>query len=264
MMALMVKKRIIKAHQFLLEALEKKRARLEITPIFNKVESSVVSKKSKPIKQNQTQSKSKLVDNSNEAKTDEDANDNPNEATADEDSNEGSIKCEIKIEGVETTNQPNTIKQEKVVIGQDVQEIVDDVQKRNESTGFTCETCNSRFLDRSSFTIHNRKHKKIKCDICDRFIRADNMKKHVLMHTADPAVCSICGATFKNFNGLRCHDFHYHKHTAQQYVCEECGKTFRMKYRFLLHKKKVHVGLRNFKCSNCGKAFFTNTDLLRH
>ncbi|XP_050506744.1 zinc finger protein 343-like isoform X14 [Diabrotica virgifera virgifera] len=267
MMALMVKKRIIKAHQFLLEALEKKRARLEITPIVNKVESSVVSKKSKPIKQNQTQPKSKLVDNSNVATTDEDTNGNPNEATADEDSNEGSIKCDIKIEGVETTNQQNTIKQEKVVVlGQDVQEIVDDVQKRIESTGFTCETCNARFSDRKSFTMHKGIHEKSKCDICGRLIEPDNMKNHVLTHTASigPSVCSICGATYKNFNCLRSHIFHYHKHSAHQYICEECGKGFRIKNKFLLHKRKVHIGIKNCKCSTCGKAFFTNSNLLRH
>ncbi|XP_050506770.1 gastrula zinc finger protein XlCGF26.1-like [Diabrotica virgifera virgifera] len=265
-MALMIKKRIIKAHQLLLEALKKKRAifqKVVITPTVNKVEPSVpkntnitkqkvVSKKSKPIiKQNRTQPKSKLVVNSNEA-------------TTNEDTYEESVKCDIKTEGVEKTNQPNTIKEEKGALDQDVQEIVDGVQKRLENTGFTCEICNLSFPRKYLFRIHNRKHEKRKCNICGRIMRRDNMRKHVLMHTADPAVCSVCGATFKNFEGLRTHNFHYHKHTAQQYICEECGKGFRMKHKFLLHKKKDHMGLKNFKCSICGKAFFTNKSLLKH
>ncbi|XP_050506735.1 zinc finger protein 221-like isoform X6 [Diabrotica virgifera virgifera] len=367
-MALAVKKRIIEAHQFLLEALENKRAifeTIEITPIINIVESSVpkkrritkqkiVSKKSKPIiKQNQTQPKSELVesskeattnkdanevsvkcdiktevvektnqpntnkeekgaldqdifnevqssvpkktkttkqkivskkakpiikqkqiqpksglvqksneattnegvnDDSNEATTNEGANDNSNEVATDEDANEGSVKCDIITEGAEKTNQPNEIKQKKRR------------RKRIESTDFTCETCNLSFSDRKSFTMHKRIQEKSKCDICGRLIKPDNMKNHVLIHTASigPSVCSVCGVTYKNFNCLRAHFFHYHKHTANQYICEECGKSFRMKYTFLLHKKKVHMGIKNCKCSTCGKAFFANSKLLSH
>ncbi|XP_050506749.1 zinc finger protein 32-like isoform X19 [Diabrotica virgifera virgifera] len=266
LLALMVKRRIIKAHQFLLEALENKRAifeTIDTTPIVNTVESSVpkktktakqkiVSKKSKPIiKQNQTQPNSKLVENSNEATTEEDAN-------------EGNVKHDISTEGAEKTNQPNTQKEKKKSLDQDVQKILGEVQKRIGNTGFTCKTCNLSFSDRYPFYLHSLKHKKSQCHICNRFLRTGNLKKHIMMHTEGPSECSICGATFKNADCLRCHVFHYHKHTANQYICEECGKTFRVKYKFFLHKKKVHGGVRNFKCSTCGKAFFTNTNLLNH
>ncbi|XP_050506762.1 zinc finger protein 567-like isoform X2 [Diabrotica virgifera virgifera] len=275
----MVKKRIIKAHQLLLEALRKKRAivqRIATTSIVNKVQSSVpkktnttkqkvVSKKTNPIiNQNRTQSKSKLFDNSNEATTDEDANDNSNEATTNEDANEGSVKHDIKIEVVEKTNQPNTIKEEKGLLEQDVNEILDAAQKHIKSTVSTCKICNLTFSDKPAYYLHNLKHIKGKCHICGRVMRRDNLKKHIMMHTAGPSVCSTCGATCKNIESLRGHIFNYHKHTAQQYVCEECGRSFRRKHIFLLHKKKVHGGVRNFKCSTCGKTFFTNTDLLKH
>ncbi|XP_050506763.1 zinc finger protein 432-like isoform X1 [Diabrotica virgifera virgifera] len=278
-MCLMVKKRIIKAHQFLLEGLKKKKTTFEstvITRIVNKGESSVqnktktakqkvVSKKSNPvITQNKTQCKSKLFDNSNEAATDEDAYDNSNEATTDEDANEGSVKHDVKTEGVETTNQPNAIKEEKESLDQEVHEILDEDQKCIESTGFTCETCNLTFSDKQKFNLHSLKHKKSQCHICSRIVRSGNLKKHIRLHTAGPSVCSTCGVTFKNFESLRGHIFHYHKHTAHQYICEECGKSFRIKYSFLLHKRKAHIGLRNFKCNTCGKAFITNANLLRH
>uniref|UniRef100_A0A6P7GZT1 Uncharacterized protein LOC114345054 n=1 Tax=Diabrotica virgifera virgifera TaxID=50390 RepID=A0A6P7GZT1_DIAVI len=136
-MALAVKKRIIEAHQFLLEALENKRAifeTIEITPIINIVESSVpkkrritkqkiVSKKSKPIiKQNQTQPKSELVESSKEATTNKDAN-------------EVSVKNDIKSEVVEKTNQPNTNKEEIGALDQDIfNKVESSVPKKTKTT----------------------------------------------------------------------------------------------------------------------------------
>ncbi|XP_050506737.1 zinc finger protein 718-like isoform X8 [Diabrotica virgifera virgifera] len=252
-MAVMVKKRIIKAHHFLsLQALKKRRAiseRIEtslkselvegsneattnegsVKRTVNKGESSVPKRTtltkqkvvSKPIiKQNKTQSKSGLVKNSNKVTTNE--------------------------ERAENESLSNTQKDE------------------NESTGFTCKECNLNFEDRKSFSLHKQTHTRSPCHICGRHITKANMSKHVRMHTAAPAVCPICGATFKNFEGLRCHNFHYHKHTAQQYICEECGKGFRMKHKLAWHKKKVHIGLKNFKCTTCGKAFFTNYAVSKH
>ncbi|XP_072385252.1 uncharacterized protein [Diabrotica undecimpunctata] len=186
---------------------------------------------------------------------------NSNEATNNEDSNEDTSVTHDVTTTVETElDEPDT-NQEDQSLDQDV---LNKVHDRITITRLRCETCNLSFSDKNSFTVHNRKHEKTKCDICSRLVRSDNMKRHIRLHTAGPSVCSICGATFKNFDCLRCHVFHYHKHTAQQYICEECGRGFRMKHSFVLHKKKVHMGLKNFKCSTCGKAFFTNTTLLKH
>ncbi|XP_028143552.1 zinc finger protein 391 [Diabrotica virgifera virgifera] len=188
-----------------------------------------------------------------------------NEATDNEDSNEDrSIIHDVDVTtSIETElDEPDTHQEENDPLDPDV---LINVRSRIKSTNLRCETCNKSFSDRRSFTVHNRQHDKSKCDICDRVIRVDNMRKHVLMmHTAEPSVCPICGATFKNSEGVRCHIFHYHKHTAQRYVCDECGKTFRKKYNFSLHKKKVHMCLKSFKCSTCGKAFFTKASLSAH
>ncbi|CAG9836695.1 unnamed protein product [Diabrotica balteata] len=239
--ALIIKKRIIKAHELLVAALKQKRAIFQrITPFINEAKASVskqtnevVPKEEIIIKQNQIQPKLEVVENSNE------------------DSNDESVTTvETELDKLNTNNE------EKHTLYK--------VQKHIKVTTFTCETCNLNFSDRRTFTRHNRKHEKGKCDICGRLIRSDNMRKHVRMHTAGPSKCSLCGATCKNFESLRGHIFHYHKHNAEQYVCEECGKGFRMKYTFFLHKKKAHMGLKNFKCTTCGKLFFTNGALLKH
>ncbi|XP_072385246.1 uncharacterized protein [Diabrotica undecimpunctata] len=270
-MALMVKKRIIKAHQFLLEALKKKREvfqRTVIPTIVNKVKSSVpnktktakqkeVSKESKPIiKQNQTQSESKLVQNSNEATTNEDANE---ESVKHDISTEVAEKSSAK-QKTKTTRQKAVSKKSRPIIKLHKGSLDQDL----ENTDFNCETCNLTFPDKRTFTKHHKKHEKRQCHICQRVLRSDNMRKHIRMHESGPSSCSICGATFKNFTGVRTHIFRYHEQTAQQYICEECGKGFRIKYKFLLHKKSAHLGLRNFKCTKCGKAFFTNWHLIAH
>lgn len=129
---------------------------------------------------------------------------------------------------------------------------------------FVCEICNLEFAYRSEFTLHKNKHKKSQCEICNALIRTDNFRKHLMLHSAEPMNCKLCGTTCKNIESLRGHIYYQHKMKADTYVCEECGKKFRTKYKFSLHKKKEHTGIRAFKCETCGKGFFTRGNLLTH
>lgn len=129
---------------------------------------------------------------------------------------------------------------------------------------YACDTCNLTFTYKSQFNLHKNKHKKTKCQICNAVIRTDNFRKHLMLHSAAPMNCKLCGATCKNIESLRGHIYYQHKMQADTYVCEECGKKFRTKYKFSLHKKKEHTGLRAFKCETCGKGFFTKGNLMTH
>nr|CAI5837626.1 unnamed protein product [Callosobruchus analis] len=128
---------------------------------------------------------------------------------------------------------------------------------------YICKECNVSFTRKHAYTLHCEKHKKNKCDICNKFIRRDNFKKHLLVHASGPSVCKMCGVTYKNFESLRSHTYQRHSDRSG-YVCEECGAKFRSKYYLLLHKTKVHTGVKNFKCDTCGRAFFTKHFLMKH
>lgn len=189
-----------------------------------------------------------------------------------------SPKVSASLSNVEHKNKPDCEKvsqlhlkephKENQVIKADVnlQNVLDHFvsKKPTKTEELVCETCNLKFTFKSELNLHKNKHRKTKCEICNAVIRTDNFRKHLMLHNAAPMNCKLCGATCKNIESLRGHIYYQHKMKADTYVCEECGKKFRTKYKFSLHKRKEHTGLRAFKCETCGKGFFTKGNLMTH
>lgn len=107
------------------------------------------------------------------------------------------------------------------------------------------------------------------CDQCDgRFTRLYNLKMHkkAIHDGIRPHLCKVCGKTFSNSTKLK---YHSTLHTGKPYSCEICEKSFIVKSftrssDLEKHKKLVHIRIRSFICSECGKGFTTSAILKDH
>lgn len=137
--------------------------------------------------------------------------------------------------------------------------------KRKTETSFECTECNVRFNFQKYYLQHMKKHNIVSvCKICGIQVLTCNYRRHLEVHKSSPKVCEICGAVAKNAESLRGHMFYMHKSSAEQYQCQHCGKFYRYKYKYQLHVRKAHGGVRTHICEVCGKAFFTARDVNRH
>lgn len=259
---MITKKRIIKSHKALVEHLKKKLAQQREKPTIIIIENddtpsqvvfeNVVSNKNQPTSQN-----TQIIEFV-------DVNSTPSVSSSVLNS-EKKIKPEHgKINNLHLGEKNQGSKEQYAEM--DLQNVIDHFNgdKSFKKQELVCEICNLKFTYKSEFNLHKNKHKKSKCQICNAVIRTDNFRKHLMLHNAAPMNCKICGTTCKNIESLRGHIYYQHKMQPDTYVCEECGKKFRTKYKFSLHKKKEHTGLRAFKCETCGKGFFTKGNLMTH
>nr|XP_054759954.1 zinc finger protein 93-like [Lytechinus pictus] len=82
---------------------------------------------------------------------------------------------------------------------------------------FACSFCDKRFMERSSWRNHERRHKGIRphvCLVCGKgFSSKDSMVVHQRIHTGEmPFQCDKCGKSFRNNHNLTAHLLH---HTAE-------------------------------------------------
>ena len=83
------------------------------------------------------------------------------------------------------------------------------------------------------------KHKMIKCKVCAKSIRSDNIKRHQQMHASFNLrrECATCGKTFKLVEYLR-----NHERNAKPIACDTCDKMFCHQSEMERHKRTEHIG----------------------
>ncbi|KAG5879061.1 hypothetical protein JTB14_025104 [Gonioctena quinquepunctata] len=100
-----------------------------------------------------------------------------------------------------------------------------------------CEECNLTFTSYSTLSNHKRNMHSAPgiCTICGVVVRADNLKKHMLVHSEEPVTCKICNRVLKNTGSLRGHLL---IHKGETYTCDMCGRCFRVKSEYHRHMRK--------------------------
>ena len=118
----------------------------------------------------------------------------------------------------------------------------------------------------------------VRCDLCgDGFIRKEALDKHTMRHKINDGTiteeekkqlelekkpCEFCGRKFGDPSAL---SRHLKSHMGiKDYVCSECGKAFTEKRYRDDHYNTKHLGLKNYPCEHCGKPFASYNSLSAH
>ena len=116
------------------------------------------------------------------------------------------------------------------------------------------------------------------CDLCGKgFLRKEGLNKHTLTHKINDGKlteeeknklelqkkpCEFCGRKFSDLTHL---SRHLKSHMGiKDYVCSECGKAYTEKRYRDDHYNTVHLGLKNYPCEHCGKSFASYNSLSAH
>ena len=85
---------------------------------------------------------------------------------------------------------------------------------------------------------------------CDRKFRTcqEAQKHYKSFHLEIKEMCPICGGWFK---ALYQHTLAVHKN-VKKHACADCGKAFSKKHDLLMHRNRVHLGIK-YVCPHCGK-----------
>uniref|UniRef100_A0A1I8QBJ7 C2H2-type domain-containing protein n=1 Tax=Stomoxys calcitrans TaxID=35570 RepID=A0A1I8QBJ7_STOCA len=116
--------------------------------------------------------------------------------------------------------------------------------KTNDERPFKCSLCSRSYLTKHALQKHNS--------------YSHNPKKQDSKTPKTVHKCDICNEVFRSEIILRAHKF---KHTG--IFCDICGKPFRHVGTMVSHKIR-HTGIKEFKCKECPKEFFTLKELKAH
>ena len=157
-------------------------------------------------------------------------------------------------------NEPVSIKDEKYVIPKDqVNIMVKNFHKRQKSK-------HKKVKGNAEPKSKCRPKKKLlSCKICDSpFDTKPDLDLHLkTAHEGKSHLCSDCGKSYKNKQGLNSHIILVHE-KRKPLKCEICGQGFVMKNLLKIHIENVHEGKKPNICEICGAAFSLKTSLRIH
>ena len=133
---------------------------------------------------------------------------------------------------------------------------------------FSCQICNKTFSSKNGLYKHHKtKHDESnpnKCKICLKvFPTNHHLDMHRRVHTGEKThVCSTCGKGFTTKGNLQTHQTTHSD--ERKHKCDICtgGRFFKTKSQ-LSHHRKLHFDPEH-QCTQCGKKFYTSSNLNRH
>ncbi len=171
--------------------------------------------------------------------------------------------------------------------------------RKHSESHFKCAICYKEYSQKSALKNHMMMHnndKPFKCNLCDYASHLkQHLRKHSVVHMKEkPFACQKCTARFSAAQTLQNHLKNIHLEGASRrkvYSCSKCdysgdsssalcnhraihgdtrvnclrcGQTYTSKLTLRAHMKRHDERNKDFRCSECDKAFFSKNELERH
>ena len=140
--------------------------------------------------------------------------------------------------------------------------------RHRSSRPFKCDICQGSYKTITDLNWHKNRHTKpdkYKCRFCSKpfFDKSKMMNHEESMHIKSGKFrCNIC---YKCFGSQLNLNLHMKIHLGiKDYICSECGHATTQKYSLVIHHRTVHQKLKLFKCQYCEKSFGQSQDMKNH
>ncbi|XP_045196373.2 zinc finger protein 595-like [Mercenaria mercenaria] len=137
---------------------------------------------------------------------------------------------------------------------------------------FPCSDCGKSYGTRWALRVHSLRHgeKKFSCEKCGKmFFTITELRQHInhvhFEGERRPGIkfaCEFCDQRYARKENLMNHIKIKHENAKKSYICDICNKAFH--FRHILSVHKLRHGEKKFRCCQCSKMFFTNTELKQH
>ncbi|XP_055383169.1 oocyte zinc finger protein XlCOF6-like [Condylostylus longicornis] len=149
----------------------------------------------------------------------------------------------------------------------------EDEKKKRKKKVYLCQQCGKKFSARSAFQYHVQTHfgeKKFKCNECSKaYYTKHLLLSHMRKHTGDMSnrqlECEICHKKWPSKTALERHMNVHGQKQPRNFMCSICGNAFYSNYHLKSHMLR-HTKENNFKCTEpgCNASFRADGSRKKH
>lgn len=176
-----------------------------------------------------------------------------------------------KIDNLITSNIKNEPEVEFVLIlppailkAEIVENFEENESSQKKNLEFQCPECPKSFDKKINLMHHKRAHKpRVECQICNKYIRHQNLKNHQKRHDAVSRFkCDFCSTGFYVKQEMVEHMWNHR--SDKKFKCPQCSQGFNFGSSFKRHLLSHSTDPRPFKCDLCPKSFISKLGLQGH